>query len=113
MTARAVVVISDVPPVSRFGPSLNSPFVSAIAVIPARYASTRLPGKALADIGGRPMIEHVYRRAAEARSIDRVIVATDDARIADVVRAFGGEVRMTSPAHPSGTDRLAEVAASL
>jgi len=72
-----------------------------------------LPGKALADIGGRPMIEHVYRRAAEARSIDRVIVATDDARIAEVVRAFGGEVRMTSASHPSGTDRLAEVAASL
>jgi 3-deoxy-manno-octulosonate cytidylyltransferase (CMP-KDO synthetase) len=72
-----------------------------------------LPGKALADIGGRPMIEHVYRRAAEARSIDQVIVATDDARIADAVRAFGGEVRMTSPSHQSGTDRLAEVAASL
>ena len=59
------------------------------------------------------MIEHVYRRAAEARSIDRVIVATDDSRIAEAVRAFGGEARMTSPAHPSGTDRLAEVAASL
>jgi 3-deoxy-manno-octulosonate cytidylyltransferase (CMP-KDO synthetase) len=72
-----------------------------------------LPGKALATIAGRPMIEHVYRRAAEARSIDRVIVATDDSRIAEAVRAFGGEARMTSPAHPSGTDRLAEVAASL
>jgi len=72
-----------------------------------------LPGKALADIGGRPMIEHVYRRTSDARSIERVIVATDDRRIADAVRAFGGEVRMTSASHPSGTDRLAEVAASL
>jgi len=72
-----------------------------------------LPGKALADIGGRPMIEHVYRRTSDARSIARVIVATDDRRIADAVRAFGGEVQMTSEAHPSGTDRLAEVAASL
>jgi 3-deoxy-manno-octulosonate cytidylyltransferase (CMP-KDO synthetase) len=67
----------------------------------------------LADIGGSPMIEHVYRRASAARSIASVIVATDDRRIADVVSAFGGDVRMTSDAHQSGTDRLAEVAASL
>src|SRR3954452_19943825 len=112
MTARAVVVISDVPPVSRFGPSLNSPFVSAIAVIPARYESSRLPGKALADIGGRPMIEHVYRRGAAATSVSRVIVAPDDRRILDVVLGFGGEAVMTSASHQSGTDRLAEVAAS-
>ncbi|MEO6237803.1 MAG: 3-deoxy-manno-octulosonate cytidylyltransferase [Vicinamibacterales bacterium] len=87
--------------------------VSAIAIIPARYESTRLPGKALADIAGRPMIEHVYRRAAAASSISRVIVATDDRRILDAVLAFGGEAVMTSASHQSGTDRLAEVAASL
>jgi 3-deoxy-manno-octulosonate cytidylyltransferase (CMP-KDO synthetase) len=85
----------------------------AVAIIPARFHSTRLPGKALADIGGRPMIEHVYTRAAASRSISQVIVATDDRRIADAVSAFGGNVRMTSESHQSGTDRLAEVAASL
>jgi len=82
-------------------------------VIPARYASTRLPGKPLLEIAGRPMIEHVYRRAALARSVEAVIVATDDERIAAVVRAFGGRAQLTSSAHPSGTDRLAEVAATL
>ena len=86
---------------------------SAVAVIPARFHSTRLPGKALADIAGRAMIEHVYRRAAAASSIARVIVATDDRRIVDAVERFGGEARLTSPSHESGTDRLAEVAASL
>jgi 3-deoxy-manno-octulosonate cytidylyltransferase (CMP-KDO synthetase) len=86
---------------------------SVIAIVPARYQSTRLPGKALADIAGRPMIEHVYRRAAAASSVSRVIVATDDDRIARVVAGFGGEVAMTSPSHQSGTDRLAEVAVSL
>jgi len=84
-----------------------------IAIVPARYQSTRLPGKALADIAGRPMIEHVYRRAAAARTVARVIVATDDQRIADAVARFGGDAVMTSPSHQSGTDRLAEVAASL
>jgi 3-deoxy-manno-octulosonate cytidylyltransferase (CMP-KDO synthetase) len=82
-------------------------------IIPARYASTRLPGKALADIGGTPMILHVHERAARAALVSRVIVATDDKRIADVVHAAGGEVRMTSAAHETGTDRLAEVARSL
>ena len=84
-----------------------------VAVIPARYASTRFPGKALADIAGRPMIEHVYARATSARNIDAVIVATDDPRIADAVTKFGGEVRMTRSDHLTGTDRLAEVAAGL
>jgi 3-deoxy-manno-octulosonate cytidylyltransferase (CMP-KDO synthetase) len=102
-----------VPPVSFPGPTSNSDLRTAVAIIPARYHSTRLPGKALADIAGRPMIEHVYRRTRAARSIASVIVATDDERIASAVRGFGGTVRMTSPAHPSGTDRLAEVAASL
>ena len=84
-----------------------------VAVIPARYASTRFPGKALADIAGRPMIQHVYGRAAAARHVDAVIVATDDQRIADAVTKFGGAVRMTRPDHLTGTDRLAEVAAEL
>jgi 3-deoxy-manno-octulosonate cytidylyltransferase (CMP-KDO synthetase) len=113
MPSRALVVIFAVPPVSSFGPPLNSVFVPAIAVIPARYQSSRLPGKALADIGGRPMIEHVYRRAAAARSIASVIVATDDERIYRAVQSFGGVAHMTSPSHQSGTDRIAEIAADL
>ncbi|MGH7886303.1 MAG: 3-deoxy-manno-octulosonate cytidylyltransferase, partial [Candidatus Binatia bacterium] len=81
-----------------------------VGIIPARYGSTRLPGKPLAKIGGKPMIEHVYRSAAKAKVLDRVIVATDDRRIEAAVKTFGGEVIMTSPDHSSGTDRLAEVA---
>jgi 3-deoxy-manno-octulosonate cytidylyltransferase (CMP-KDO synthetase) len=84
-----------------------------VAVIPARYASTRLPGKPLADIAGRPMIEHVYRRAADARGVDGVVVATDDERIARAVERFGGIVRMTAPTHRTGTDRIAEIAPDL
>jgi 3-deoxy-manno-octulosonate cytidylyltransferase (CMP-KDO synthetase) len=84
--------------------------VSVIAVIPARYGSTRLPAKALADIDGLPMIVRVWRQTKMARSIERVIVATDDERIAAPVRQVGGEVMMTSAAHQSGTDRIAEVA---
>ncbi|MGH9463885.1 MAG: cytidylyltransferase domain-containing protein, partial [Vicinamibacteria bacterium] len=68
-----------------------------IAVIPARFGSQRLPGKPLARIGERTLIEHVYRRAAEARRVDRVLVATDDSRIHDAVTAFGGDCVMTSP----------------
>jgi 3-deoxy-manno-octulosonate cytidylyltransferase (CMP-KDO synthetase) len=86
---------------------------SAVVVIPARYESSRFPGKPLALIAGRPMIEHVYRRALQARDVSRVLVATDDDRIARVVTAFGGEAIMTSGTHPTGTDRLAEVAAGL
>jgi 3-deoxy-manno-octulosonate cytidylyltransferase (CMP-KDO synthetase) len=86
---------------------------SVLAVIPARYDSTRLPGKALVDLGGRPMIEHVYRRATKAQSIDGVVVATDDERIASAVERFGGVAVMTAPTHRSGTDRLAEIAASM
>jgi 3-deoxy-manno-octulosonate cytidylyltransferase (CMP-KDO synthetase) len=84
-----------------------------VAVIPARFASTRFPGKPLADIDGRPMIEHVYRRAAASGAVSRVIVATDDLRIARTVAGFGGHVRLTRADHPTGTDRLAEVAAAL
>jgi 3-deoxy-manno-octulosonate cytidylyltransferase (CMP-KDO synthetase) len=110
---RAGMVRFAVPPVSRPGRSIDSGFVSAVAIIPARYHSTRLPGKVLADISGRPMIEHVYQRAALARSVSAVIVATDDERIAAAVRSFGGTVAMTSSRHESGTDRVAEVAAGL
>ena len=81
-------------------------------VIPARYASSRLPGKPLADIGGKPMIQHVYERSQQCGAA-RVIVATDDERIRAAVAAFGGEVVMTSTNHDSGTDRLQEVAAAL
>jgi 3-deoxy-manno-octulosonate cytidylyltransferase (CMP-KDO synthetase) len=82
-------------------------------VIPARYASTRFPGKPLADLCGKPMIQWVYERSSLCESVDRVIVATDDARIADAVEAFGGIVVMTRSDHATGTDRLAEVAADL
>lgn len=84
--------------------------MSVVAIIPARFGSTRLPGKPLAQIGGQPMIQHVYQSAAKAKVLDRVIVATDDRRIEAAVRKFGGEVMMTSADHASGTDRLAEVA---
>lgn len=81
---------------------------AAIAVIPARFASTRLPGKPLLDRTGKPLIRHVVERAAHAASIDRVVVATDDERIRDAVLAFHGEVVMTSTEHPNGTSRIAE-----
>ena len=83
------------------------------AVIPARYASTRFEGKALADILGKPMIQHVYERTTRAALVDEVIVATDDERIAACVRGFGGRALMTARDHETGTDRLAEVAAGL
>ena len=81
-----------------------------LCVIPARYASTRLPGKPLADICGKPMICRVLERASRAQKPERVIVATDDERIYDAVRAEGGEAILTRADHPTGTDRLAEVA---
>jgi len=84
--------------------------MTVLALIPARHASTRFPGKPLALIAGRPMIEHVYSRAKAAPGVDRVVAATDDERIFAAVRAFGGEAVLTRPDHPSGTDRLAEAA---
>ncbi|MBC7387493.1 MAG: 3-deoxy-manno-octulosonate cytidylyltransferase [Cryobacterium sp.] len=84
--------------------------MKVLAVIPARYAATRLPGKPLADIHGKPMIQWVYERAKASTALDRVIVATDDERIANAVRGFGGEVMMTAADIPSGTDRVAAVA---
>ena len=83
-----------------------------VAIIPARYASTRLPGKPLALIAGVPMIRHVYERTCRAAGVSRTLVATDDERIAAVVREFGGELIMTGT-HATGTDRLAEVARGL
>lgn len=79
-------------------------------IIPARYGSTRFEGKAIADIMGKPMVQHVYERASRASLVSDVMVATDDERIAAAVRTFGGRVEMTSPTHETGTDRLAEVA---
>ena len=86
---------------------------SAIAIIPARYQSTRLPGKPVIEIRGKTLIEHVYRRVEQAGLVERILVATDDERIAQAVRRFGGNVIMTRTDHESGTDRLAEVAAGL
>lgn len=84
-----------------------------VALIPARYQSSRFPGKPLADLDGRPMIEHVYRRAAAAGSVDAVAVATDDPRIVQAVEAFGGFARLTASTHRSGSDRIAEIARDL
>ncbi len=81
-----------------------------IAIIPARYASTRFPGKPLADLAGKTMIQRVYERVSATRGIDQVVVATDDERILNHVTGFGGTAVMTSKEHPSGTDRVAEVA---
>jgi 3-deoxy-manno-octulosonate cytidylyltransferase (CMP-KDO synthetase) len=86
---------------------------NAIAIIPARFQSTRLPGKPVIEIQGKTLIEHVYRRVQCAKSIERILVATDDELIANAVRKFGGDVVMTRLDHQSGTDRLAEAAAHL
>ncbi len=85
--------------------------MKVLVVIPARYASTRLPAKPLADIGGKSMIQRVWEQGRAARGVDDVFVATDDARIVRAVESFGGRAVITSDAHASGTDRLAEVAA--
>ena len=82
-------------------------------IIPARYASTRFPGKPLADLCGKPLVQWVYERSSRCEAVDKVIVATDDQRIADAVMAFGGEVVMTRADHATGTDRLAEVAETI
>lgn len=84
-----------------------------IGVIPARYGSTRFEGKPLADIWGKPMIQYVYERAQRASILDDVIVATDDLRIKEAVERFGGKAAMTSPKHPTGTDRSGEVVKDL
>jgi len=80
-----------------------------LGVIPARYASTRFPGKPLAPLGNRSIVEEVWRRTRNAKRIDRVLVATEDRRIVEACERFGAEVMLTDPAHPTGTDRVAEV----
>src|SRR5436190_23285600 len=84
--------------------------MNIIGIIPARYASTRFPGKPLHLIAGKPLIQHVVQRCQKAKTLSEVIVATDDARIQTVAEKFC-RVEMTAPLHPSGTDRIAEVAA--
>jgi len=95
------------------GSAVDTVPLQIVALIPARFASTRFPGKPLADLDGHPMIEHVYRRAQASPLVSGVIVATDDLRIAKAVSGFGGAVRLTRATHATGTDRLAEVAATL
>lgn len=90
-----------------------APPIEAVGIIPARYRSTRFEGKVLALIAGKPMVQHVYERATQAKRLSQVIIATDDERVAKVAEAFGAHVALTSPEHPSGTDRVAEVAVSL
>ena len=87
--------------------------VHVVGIIPARWGSTRFEGKALADLLGKPMIQHVYERASRARTLAALYVATDDVRIKETVDGFGGVGVLTRPDHPSGTDRIAEVAADL
>ena len=86
---------------------------TAVAIIPARFDSTRFPGKPLATLNGKIIIQHVYEHALEAKLVDSVLVATDDQRIFDAVAAFGGKAVMTSGSHESGTDRIAEAAAGI
>ena len=84
--------------------------MKTLIFIPARYYSSRFPGKPLADILGKPMIQHVYEKACRSRKADKVMVATDDLRIFSVVKEFGGNVVMTAKEHKSGTDRITEAA---
>ncbi|MBU6300238.1 MAG: 3-deoxy-manno-octulosonate cytidylyltransferase [Verrucomicrobia bacterium] len=84
---------------------------SCLAVIPARWSSSRFPGKPLELIAGKPLVQHVWERCRECSRLDDIVIATDDVRIRDAALAFGADARMTRPDHPSGTDRIAEVAA--
>ena len=87
--------------------------MTTAAIIPARWASSRFPGKPLFPIRGKPLIQHVWERCLRAKTLSKIVIATDDMRIAEVAFHFGAEVSLTSPKHPSGTDRVAEVAARL
>ena len=82
-------------------------------IIPARWGSTRFPGKPLHPLAGKPLIQHIWERCGEVRAVDRIIIATDDMRIAEAAFGFGAEVALTSPRYPSGTDRIAAVAKNL
>jgi len=93
-------------------PSARTSERKVLAVIPARYGSTRLPGKVLMQVAGKPVVQHVYERTCQAQLVDEVVVATDDERVVEALRQFGTNVVMTRADHPSGTDRIAEVAAS-
>jgi 3-deoxy-manno-octulosonate cytidylyltransferase (CMP-KDO synthetase) len=93
-------------------PSVGTSERNVLAVIPARYGSTRLPGKVVMQVAGKPIVQHVYERACRAQLVDEVVVATDDDRVVEALRRFGTNVVMTRADHPSGTDRIAEVAAS-
>jgi len=99
-------------PVTRY-PLRATRYMKAAALIPARWGSTRFPGKPVHKIAGKPLIQHVWERCREAEAFDRIIIATDDRRIAEAVRGFGAEAALTSGEHPSGTDRIAEVARNL
>ncbi|MCC6291803.1 MAG: 3-deoxy-manno-octulosonate cytidylyltransferase [Bryobacterales bacterium] len=116
--------IAHFPPVSRL-PSRSAHSIACtlfvvrssvpskvLGVIPARFASSRFPGKALATLAGRPILQHVHERAVQSRYLSKVIIATDDERIRDAALSFGAAVRMTRPDHLSGTDRVAEAASS-
>lgn len=89
------------------------PMSKTAIIIPARWASTRLPGKPLLNLGGKPLVQHVWERCRKVREADEVIIATDDMRIAEAAFEFGAEVTLTSNKHPTGTDRIAEVARKL
>lgn len=91
----------------------SPPQASVALVIPARWGSTRFPGKSLHPLAGKPLVQHVWERSLKARKIARVLIATDDERIAIAAESFGAEVIMTAADHPSGTDRIAEVASKL
>jgi 3-deoxy-manno-octulosonate cytidylyltransferase (CMP-KDO synthetase) len=93
--------------------TIHAPRGRVVGVIPARFGSTRFPGKVLADLGGKPMVQHVYERARASKLLSDLIVACDDQKVFEVVRSFGGKACMTSPHHPSGTDRVAEAVTSL
>jgi 3-deoxy-manno-octulosonate cytidylyltransferase (CMP-KDO synthetase) len=96
----------------RAGSVIECSPVKVLGIIPARYASTRFPGKPLAPVAGKPLIQHVIAQCQKVKSLSEIIVATDDTRIADVARKFC-RVEMTSPTHPSGSDRIAEVAGKI
>src|SRR3954454_3203859 len=101
--------ISPLPPTS----FSRKPMSKIVGLIPARWESTRFPGKPLHLIAGKPLLQHVWERCRKAREIDRILIATDDQRIARAASEFGAEVAMTSRRHRSGTDRVAEAAARL